>query len=93
MKMRFWIALGLSPFLVGWRDHAPPWPHTGPLPDDPGLGAGVKYQTITAGTKSYRPVEPLPWDDIMRRVMPRGAKQPLKPKQAPEQKEKSAPER
>jgi hypothetical protein len=92
MRVRFWIALALSLFLAGWRDHAPPWPQTGPLPDDPLLGPPLHYRTITSGTKSYRPVEPLPWEDLMRRMMPPGAKQPPEQKQSPEKKEKSAPE-
>ena len=33
----------------------------------------VHYESITAGTKSYRPVEPLPWPDVNRRVAPPGA--------------------
>jgi hypothetical protein len=31
------------------------------------------YRSITSGTKSYRPVEPLPWGDVNRRVAPPGA--------------------
>jgi hypothetical protein len=34
------------------------------------------YRSIFAGTKSYRPVEPLPWDDVNRRVAPPGALPP-----------------
>jgi hypothetical protein len=41
-------------------------------PDDP--KAPVKsnrYSPVTSGTKSYRPVEPLPWGDVNRRVAPK----------------------
>lgn len=33
----------------------------------------LRYESITAGTKSYRPVEPMPWPDVNRRVAPPGA--------------------
>jgi hypothetical protein len=40
---------------------------------DPGAAVPpVRYESITAGTKSYRPVEPLPWPDVNRRVAPPG---------------------
>jgi hypothetical protein len=43
-------------------------------PDDPGSPAPpMRYQPVTSGTKSYRPVEPLPWGDVNRRVMPKDA--------------------
>jgi len=45
-------------------------------PDDPGAPApSARYSPVTSGTKSYRPVEPLPWGDVNRRVTPQ-AKQP-----------------
>jgi hypothetical protein len=34
------------------------------------------YRSILSGTKSYRPVEPLPWGDVNRRVAPPGALPP-----------------
>jgi hypothetical protein len=43
-------------------------------PADPGAAVPpMRYESITAGTKSYRPVEPLPWPDVNRRVAPPGA--------------------
>ena len=40
-------------------------------PDDPGAPAPTaRYSPATSGTKTYRPVEPLPWGDINRRVTP-----------------------
>jgi hypothetical protein len=40
-------------------------------PDDPGARVPpAGYAPVTAGSKSYRPVEPLPWGDINRRVAP-----------------------
>jgi hypothetical protein len=54
-------------------------------PDDPmaPVPAG-RYSSIMSGTKSYRPVEPLPWSDVIRRVMPK-AKQ-SEERQAPQDK-------
>lgn len=39
------------------------------------------YRPVIAGTKSFRPVEPMPWGDINRRVMPPDAKAPSPPGQ------------
>ena len=33
----------------------------------------ARYSPVISGTKSYRPVEPLPWGDVNRRVMPKDA--------------------
>ena len=43
----------------------------------------ARYSPIVSGTKSYRPVEPLPWGDVNRRVMPPGASAPEQGKPAP----------
>ena len=75
MKAKLWIVLAASPLLGGWG-YDLKWPHAGPAPDDPARGGPSNYRSITAGTKSYRPVEPLPWGDINRRVAPRGALDP-----------------
>jgi len=38
-------------------------------PDDPGARVSAdQYRPVLSGTKSYRPVEPLPWPDVNRRV-------------------------
>lgn len=43
-------------------------------PDDPGVRTPeARYAPVTGGTRSYRPVEPLPWGEINRRVMPKDA--------------------
>jgi hypothetical protein len=45
-------------------------------PDDPGAPApSAGYRPVTSGTKTYRPVEPLPWGNVNRRVAPQ-PKQP-----------------
>ncbi len=41
-------------------------------PDDPGASVKAnRYSPVTSGTKSYRPVGPLPWGDVNRRVAPK----------------------
>lgn len=41
-------------------------------PADPGAPVKAnRYSPVTSGTKSYRPVEPLPWGDVNRRVAPK----------------------
>ncbi len=43
-------------------------------PADPAAGVPpTRYSPVISGTKSYRPVEPLPWGDVNRRVMPKDA--------------------
>jgi hypothetical protein len=51
-------------------------------PDDPEAAVPPsQYGAVSSGTKSYRPVEPLPWGDVNRRVAPQ-ADRPSRP-QAP----------
>jgi len=66
--------LAASPLLLGWEPL--PWPHAGPMPDNPARGGPSGYQSITAGTKSYRPVEPLPWGDLNPGIAPTGSLPP-----------------
>jgi len=73
MRLRLWIIIAASPLLAGWGGPDLEWPHAGPVPDHPASGGPSNYRSITAGTKSYRPVEPLPWGDVNRRVAPPGA--------------------
>jgi hypothetical protein len=41
-------------------------------PDDPAARVRAdRYRPVISGTKSYRPVEPLPWGDVNRRVAPK----------------------
>ena len=41
-------------------------------PDDPAAPVpSARYQSVISDTKSYRPVEPLPWGDVNRRVAPK----------------------
>jgi hypothetical protein len=40
-------------------------------PDNPRASVpGDPYRSVTSGIKRYRPVEPLPWGDVNRRVTP-----------------------
>lgn len=56
-----WHRHGDLPLVIGSRDPS------GPSERVP----RTTYQSVTAATKSYRPVAPLPWDDLNRRVTPR----------------------
>jgi len=76
MIARLCIILAASPLLGGWGDRDGRWPHVGPMPDDPATAVASRHQSITAGTKTYRPVAPLPWGDINRKVAPPGALEP-----------------
>lgn len=58
--------------LTGWSDREPSWPYAGAMPDEPVNVPSGGYQSIGAGLKSYRPVEPMPWGDTNRRVAPTG---------------------
>lgn len=51
-------------------------------PANPDAGVPpARYSPIISGTKSYRPVEPLPWGDVNRRVMPKDAQPSPEPGQ------------
>jgi hypothetical protein len=40
-------------------------------PANPDVGVPqVRYSPVLSGSQSFRPVEPLPWGDVNRRVMP-----------------------
>lgn len=69
------ILLALSVLLTAWGNQTPEWPHSGPMPDEAVATPPARYESIAAGTKSYRPVEPMPWGDINRRVAPPAAKE------------------
>lgn len=57
-------------------------------PADPNAGVPPSgYSSIISGTKSYRPVPPLPWGDVNRRVTPKDAE----PSAEPDQEGKAAP--
>lgn len=72
---RFALAIVASISLTGWgeRSREPEWPHSGPMPDDPVKVKPLRYKPITEGNQSYRPIDPMPWGDVNRRVAPKGA--------------------
>lgn len=51
-----------------YRDPSLPWAKREPT-----------YRSVTSDLRSYRPVDPLPWDEINRRVAPQ-PKEPSNPK-------------
>lgn len=81
--LRLLIIVAAALALGGWADRKLEWPHVGPRPDDPGLVRPSPYTSITRGTNSYRPVAPLPWDEMNRSVTPPGALAPKNGKAAP----------
>ena len=69
------VALVALAALPGWglRDREPEWPHAGPMPDTPVKVKPLRYDPITKGSQSYRPIAPMPWGDVNRRVAPPGS--------------------
>lgn len=63
--------------LAGWGWHRDgdslQWPQSGPMPDDPVPVRPYRYAPITSGAKSYRPIDPMPWGDVNKRVAPKGS--------------------
>ena len=72
---RLLAALLAATALTGWgvRDDGPEWPHSGPMPDNPIKVRPLRYESIGRGAQSYRPIAPMPWGDVNRRVAPPGS--------------------
>ena len=83
MPLRLLIALIALFALTAWRDRAPEWPVSGPMPDEPGHAPHFTYDPVHKGTRSYRPVDPMPWGDVNRSVAPEGALPFAKPETPP----------
>jgi len=58
----------LSGLLLGWSSISGATAHDPANPNAPTPPA--RYSPVLSGTQSYRPVEPLPWGDVNRRVSP-----------------------
>jgi hypothetical protein len=71
MLIRAFALALLLPVLAGWSDGNPPWPVSGPMPDEPIAVRKQSYVPVNAGVKRYEPVEPMPWGDVNRRVTPK----------------------
>lgn len=56
------------------------YPYAAHDPANPNEGGSARYSSVTAGLQSYRPVDPLPWGDVNRRVSPQSgqSKEPAK---------------
>ena len=62
-----------------WRDrgHGLPRVIGDRDPSDPSERVpGTSYRPVTAATRTYRPVAPLPWGELNRRVTPRPKAEP-----------------
>ena len=58
----------LSWLLLTWLSAASAVAHN---PANPDIGVPpARYSPVLSGSQSFRPVEPLPWGDVNRRVMP-----------------------
>ena len=79
---RFIAAIALLT-LAAWCDADPEWPASGAMPDEPGHASRFKYEAINAGTRSYRPVDPMPWGDVNRHVAPAAGTSPVAPDATP----------
>ena len=79
MPLRLLIAMIALFALTAWRDRAPEWPASGPMPDEPGHAPRFTYDPVDKGTRSYRPVDPMPWGDVNQRVAPEAASPSAKP--------------
>jgi hypothetical protein len=64
------LALGLLLLLGGWGDRGLDWPYAGPMPDQPVGVPRTHDNSVMSGTRSFRPVEPMPWGEVNRRVAP-----------------------
>jgi len=64
-----------------WRRPGLAYPYAERDPSNPrGHPSTVRYRSVMGGLESYRPVEPLPWGDVNRRVAP-APEPPPKPEQ------------
>ena len=74
MRIRLLVVLFVIHLLAGWgnRDREPAWPHSGPMPDNPVKVKPLHYESIGKGNQSYRPIAPMPWGDVNKRVAPKG---------------------
>ena len=82
MPTRLLIAVIALLALTAWRDADPEWPVSGAMPDEPGH-ARFSYDPVNKGTRSFCPVEPMPWGDVNRRVAPPAASPPVSPDATP----------
>ena len=58
----------LSWLLLMWLTAPAAFAHD---PANPNSGVPpARYSSVLSGSQSFRPVEPLPWGDVNRRVMP-----------------------
>jgi hypothetical protein len=60
------------------------------MPDDPVKVKPLKYEPIGKGNRSYRPIDPMPWGDVNKRVAPPGSF-PGAPPASPEMKSGGTP--
>ena len=73
-RLKIAVVILLAQGLLGWADrHELEWLQAGAMPDDPVKVKPHAYLPITTGNRSYRPIDPMPWGDVNRRVAPPGS--------------------
>ena len=77
MRSIFLILLAVACLTSGFGDsEVPAWAAT---PDDPGAKVPpARYSSVMAGTKAFRPVEPMQWGEVNRRVAPKPPQKPTR---------------
>lgn len=54
-----------------WWHRALPYPYAERDPSDPNAAmSALRYRPVTRELRSYRPIDPLPWGDVNKRVTP-----------------------
>lgn len=70
MRSRMSAVLGGAFVMAGLAETPPQWSVSGVMPDEAVKVAPQRYRSVTEGTRTFRPVAPLPWGDVNRRVAP-----------------------
>lgn len=70
MRSRMSAVLGGAFVMAGFAETPPQWPVSGAMPDEAVNVAPQRYRSVTEGTRTFRPVAPLSWGDVNRRVSP-----------------------
>jgi hypothetical protein len=71
----------MSGLLLGWLSVSGATAHDPANPNAP--TPPTRYSPVLSGAQSYRPVEPLPWGDVNRRVTPPDAQLPAPGQKTP----------
>lgn len=76
MHVRALMAIWALLLLTARGEAAPAWPISEPMPDEAVRVPRARYIDVGAGTKVFRPVEPMPWGDVNSQVEPKPESKP-----------------